>query len=689
MSTLEMIDKHNKSPLGLKDGFITTFKFSGSGLGLSEEEIRLQVALKADGSIATESTSRWVVRLKKQRKIDRFRILLDEAGKEFKYYKDEGGYTVFCLYHETCTKSYKDWMFCSEEDARIIIDEIKYWDSYYLVEGNRIPSFSTSVKEDADAVQFFYSMCGYRASIYVDDRVGKQKKNGYFYKNISYQVIPTTQTRLSLERKPGRKVNIEEVYAGEYKYCFTVPTGAFVARRGGNIFITGNSGKSFMSLLYPLKFIDDPWFRGIIFRKTNAEIKAQSGLWEKAQELYGKIYGRKNLKIQQNELKITFPSGASLKFSYLENEKDKYKHQGAEYTFVLFDEGTHFSKSQVMYLLSRIRSQRAKHHKQMILTCNPDPDWFALDWIRPYLLEDGTPNPDMDGFVRYYILDSNTFIWSDSKEELMERYPHLGIPRSFTFISANCHDNIPLLKADPEYPSRLMALDYVDMQRLYKGNWYVRPSKSGFFKREWVTEVKDPPAHSDIEKIVRAYDIAGTLKSDSNPDPDYTASVKMAKLKNGQYIILDVCRFRGRHGDVKMHILENAKRDGVGVDILIPTDPGAAGKSATRMLVQEIIEAGYYATSKFISGNKVYRYRPFSAAAQSGLIEILYGCSNDLENKVYADNSFYYSEQEQFDGGRKGHDDGCSTKSSINPSNSGKLSIETILSQAERIIGVI
>jgi predicted phage terminase large subunit-like protein len=417
------------------------------------------------------------------------------------------------------------------------------------------------------------------------------------------------------------------------------------------------SGKSYMALLYPLKFIHDPHFRGIIFRKTRTELKAQSGLWENALNIYGRVFGLKNIKVWQNDLKIEFPSGATLKFSYMENEADLLAHQGAAYTFVLYDESTHFSQRQIEYIRSkRIRSANATHHKQMILTCNPDPDWFALDWIKPYLDETGVPNKAMDGVVRYFIVDADTYVWADTREELLERYPDLE-PVSFTFISANCLDNVPLMEADPKYAEKLKSANWVDAQRYFFGNWYVRPSSSGFWKREWCEELHELPAASDIEKIVRAYDFAGTLKSDSNPDPDYTASCKMAKLRSGEYLILEVCRLRARYHDITKHIIENAIRDGIKVDIIIPQDPGAAGKAAAIMQVKDIVESGFYARTRPTSMNKIDRFKPFSAASQAGLVKVMKGCSNDLENKVFDDNSFYYNEMEQFNGGRKNHDD--------------------------------
>ena len=434
------------------------------------------------------------------------------------------------------------------------------------------------------------------------------------------------------------------------------------------------SGKSYISLLYPLKFADDPYFRGVIFRNTTGEITAQNGLWENACEIYTKIYGNSDdlkkqgkkggIKIHIKDLKITFPSGASLKFAYLESRKDLQRHQGAAYTFCLFDEATHFSREMFEYLVKRMRSARAKHKKQMVLTCNPDPDWDCLDWIKPYLLEDGTPDTTKDGKIRYYVVDNGNYIWADDRGTLEDVYgngPDSGI-RSFTFISANCLDNPPLMEADPSYVSNLKAQPWVDVQRYFYGNWFVRPSAAGYFRREWVEEVVgyDP---SQITKIARAYDFAGSLRSDSNPSPDYTVSALMAKMKDGTYLVLDIKRTRIRYGDWERFIVENAVEDRDkfrNVDILIPQDPNPAAKAACEMLIRSLAESGLYAQKIRASSSKLDRFRPFSSMCQNSGVKFLKGCSTDLENNIHNDNGFAYNELEAFDGlrrrGESGHD---------------------------------
>lgn len=425
------------------------------------------------------------------------------------------------------------------------------------------------------------------------------------------------------------------------------------------------SGKSHIALLFPLKYKDDPFFRGVIFRKTTSELQ---DLWDRACEMYPKLYpkddrGRSPVKIHQQKMRITFPSGATVLFSYLDHEKDRLKHQGKEYNFILFDEATHFSQTQIEYLRGRLRSSRSKNAIQMVLTCNPDPDSIIYDWIEWYLHPDGLPNLEKDGVVRYYLVQSGDYIWADTREELMERFPEEDPEdiQSFTFISATCYDNPVLLDNDPGYVGRLKANNEVDVQRLLYGNWKVRPSSAGIMKREWFHELEQDPAWTEIVKTVRAFDFAGTLKSDANPSPDYTACVKMSKLKNGTYHIHEVRRVRVRYGDWIKWILQCAVDDGSKVDIIIPIDPNPAAAAASMMLARTLSEHGLFVRRFKTTGRKIDRARPFASMLLNGGVSILKDCATDEENNINYDNTFYFKECEAFDGekrkGENGHDD--------------------------------
>lgn len=422
------------------------------------------------------------------------------------------------------------------------------------------------------------------------------------------------------------------------------------------------SGKSFVLLLYPLKFSEDPYFRGIIFRKTTGEITGQGGLWETAVELYSNVFDG-DIKINKTEMRITFPSGGSIKFSHMEKSGDRFRHQGNQYSFIGFDEGTHFGKEEITYLGTRLRSARAKHKMQMVITCNPDPDWDYIDFVKPYLDDEGTPKAEMDGVVRYYTVVQDEFKFSDNREDLEKLRGATGEGsgvRSYTFISATCEDNPPLLKNNPEYVGELRSKPYIDMMRLLYGNWYVRPTGSTYFERDWCEEV-DYVNEEDVVSTVRCHDFAGTLKSDINPNPDYTTSVRMRLMRDGTYIIDDIRRHRIRHGDWFDWVLKCSYNDPPSTVYYIPEDPNPAAKKASMMFARQLSEAGLFVRRLRTNRSKLDRFRPFSSMAQNGGVKFLSNCATCEENNIVNDLSFVYAELEIFTGernrSRHGHDD--------------------------------
>lgn len=256
-------------------GFIgkvpTTYDYSdGYSLGLSENEIRLGVALKADGHINNINSMQYIIRLKKERKIERMEWLLNELEYDYKKrYQESTGYTIFSLYAGWCSKTIADWMMCSKEDAQVIMDEYHHWDGLYQPFGNRISEYSTADKEEADAMQYFGNICGFRSSINTHDRVGETLKEHYQRKSVEYTVTFSNQTNISLmpynNGKTGKTMATKEPSVDGYKYCFTVPTGFLLLRRNDSVFVTGNCGKTYMALYCALSEVLD---RSTVYEKV-------------------------------------------------------------------------------------------------------------------------------------------------------------------------------------------------------------------------------------------------------------------------------------------------------------------------------------------------------------------------------------------------------------------------------------
>ena len=378
-----------------------------------------------------------------------------------------------------------------------------------------------------------------------------------------------------------------------------------------------------------------------------------------------------DVKINHKAQKFTFPSGAEISYTHLDTDEQAEAFRGSEFSHALLEEATELKEDHVLVILSRLRT-KANMTPSMGITCNPSPTHFLRKWIDWYLLPEGhehagRPDPSKDGIVRYFLRIDNEMIWADTKEELFERYkdPTLPddhveqpMPVSFTFISGNIYDNPILMKTQPQYLASLKAMKRVKQERDLWGNWNVKEQTAGFWDSSWCDEVLQPPSKKDVIRKVRVWDISGARKSETYPNPDYTASVLMSLTRSGQYVIEDVMRFRDTFQGVYKKILETALEDGKDVQVLIPQDSGQAGITAAKSLQVYLAERQVAAKLVKTSKSKLDRFRPFAAASEAGAVHILKGCASDLENKIYNDNLFFYSELENFvDKGRNQKDD--------------------------------
>lgn len=406
------------------------------------------------------------------------------------------------------------------------------------------------------------------------------------------------------------------------------------------------AGKSHCLLGSFLKFCHHPRTRGVIFRRTTKQLSNPGGLFDSAVNLYKQVDPK--LKIRQRDLEILFSSGATLKFAYLDNPSDKYNFQGAELTFIGFDEIQQLTEENVMYLLSRLRSTTVDYKKQVVATGNPDYESFIRHWVEFALDPSGIPIRKETYPTRYMVQISNGKIhWSDDRKELEELYgsgDESGI-LSFVFVPGTIYDNPPLMKADPTYISKLKSLPRVEMERLLLGSWYARAEAAGHFKRDWVKLVKHP--NLNAKKRVRAWDLAFSKPSEQYRDPDWTRGVLISKDKVNVYTVEDVVGCRERVHDVEKLIFETAQRDGQDVIISIPQDPNAAAAAYAKDLQRKLSEMGYVCRLQKPVKSKIVRFAPFASISQAGFVQVV----EDNWNKEFFD------ELEIFDGSGKTKDD--------------------------------
>lgn len=406
-------------------------------------------------------------------------------------------------------------------------------------------------------------------------------------------------------------------------------TRADVAIYGG----AAGGGKSYALILEPLRHIDNPLYRATIFRHNYNQITNQGGLWDESREVYTYVRGAQART--SPKYGWTFRSGARVSFAHIERDDDCKNWQGSQICMIGFDELTHFSEYQFFYMLSRNRSICGVK-PYVRATCNPDADSWVAEFISWWIdQKTGYPIKERSGVLRWFVRLDNTIIWFDDYKSAYNSVLEQGydknlakeMPKSCTFIMSTLDDNQLLLKKNPQYKANLLAMSEVEMERLYKGNWKIKPQAGLFFKRSQVTVIDKQP--SDITTLCRAWDLAATSE-DENGDAAYTAGVLMGMCSNGRFVILDVINQRLEAGGVRTLLLNTCKADNAQygyVRTRIPQDPGQAGKAQSIDIVHML--AGYDAVARLESGSKESRAEPVAAQWQHGFFDVMQGAWNN------------------------------------------------------------
>lgn len=667
----DVLEDHKKGDRGFRHLIKTGFSYSGKGIDLTEGELRLQIAVQADGRIVKGGKNNYTqMRFSKKRKYDRLKSILEDWGLP---YKDNGSkfcerYSNKTAYEIIVFPKFADKVFdfkyyqATKMQLEIIKDEVGHWDGTIYPSG--LVRYSTTVKKNADFIQFVFHALGYNSSLSVRDESTREDCND------CYQVdcVSKGDGYRSFTGK-GYRQEVEIVKSIDgFQYCFDLGGGFFLARRNNKVFITHNSGKSYMGLMRFLLYVDDPNFFGYVFRLNATDMKGGGGLFQTACRMF-QAYD-KRVKYTKQPMCIYFPSGATINFTGIDGDSGLESIRGIEISAAMIDEGSQHDEDTVFWIISRLRT-KAKMIPNIWITCNPSPDSFLCGWLEKYYLYpkgtiindesvEGRPNPEVDGDLRWFLRLGNEMVWGATKEELIEKYSSSfptdrlsGLstcqPRSFRFISATCHDNPPLLESDPNYVSNLLNLPRIEKERLYFGSWFAREETSGYFKRSWLDgRMIDNVDHSQVKRWVRCFDIAYSVPSESNPHPDYTASVLMAKMQNDDFVIVHAERVRMRAGEVEDHVIDVILKDKEyykgNYQAYLPQDPSAGQMARVYWAKLGLSRGVALRFHRVTSQNgKIGSFQPFSASAENGLVKAV----KDPEW-----NDFYFSELESFDGKR-------------------------------------
>ncbi|MBQ9735777.1 MAG: terminase family protein [Clostridia bacterium] len=195
-------------------------------------------------------------------------------------------------------------------------------------------------------------------------------------------------------------------------------------------------GKSYGQLVDALRYaVRYPRSKQLILRRTYAEL--EKSLIRVSLGLYPKdIY---SYNASQHTGKFT--NGSLIDFGYCATENDVFQYQSAEYDVIRFDELTHFTEFQYIYLISRLRGTSG-YPKQVKSSTNPGGVGHV--WVKERFIDPAPPET-------VFSAGENTRL----------------------FIPSKIDDNHFLTSGDPDYKKRLCALPESQRRALLYGDWNI------------------------------------------------------------------------------------------------------------------------------------------------------------------------------------------------------------------------
>ncbi len=408
-------------------------------------------------------------------------------------------------------------------------------------------------------------------------------------------------------------------------------------------------GKSFWLVMEAARHISVHNYAGVLMRRTMPEITQPGGLWDETQNIYPGLGG---VPRQSPKLSWTFPlpnkKKSTIGLFQMQHEKNRFDWKGAQVPFFGIDEATSFTWPMILYMISRMRSMCGVR-PSMRMTTNPDPDHPLREFIDWWIDSRGYPRKDRAGIIRWFKIKNDKVHWGASKKELEQK--GLMRPKSFTFIPSALEDNQILMQADPDYEGNLEALPQHEVEKLRGGNWDARAKAGDYFQKSYFEIIDKFPEKLLKCENIRYWDRAATTPDAENPDPDWTAGVRVWEVpaKYGypfKFIVSHVERFRGGPGEVERRMVNTAKQDSRGCIVGGEQEPGASGKKEVYALKKTFVD--YRTEFQLASGDKGTRATPASIEAKKGNIAIVKGKWN----------APFLDELEGFTGGNQSmHDD--------------------------------
>ena len=337
-------------------------------------------------------------------------------------------------------------------------------------------------------------------------------------------------------------------------------------------------GKSDALLMGALQYVHVPEYRALLFRRTYKDLALPKALMDRADEWLSGT----DAKWDASERTWKFPSGASLTFGYLENDRDKYRYQSAEFQYIAFDELTQFTETQYLYLFSRLR-RLAGQDIPLRMRAASNPGGIGHQWVY------------------------RRFVNPDTRKNNL-------------FIPARLEDN-PYLDKE-QYEDSLSELDRTTWRQLREGDWLAK-REGALFSTELIDaqRVTRTPA---LIRVVVGVDPAVT----SSETSDETGIVAAGLDAAGHCYILGDYSLRGTPLDWARAVVKGFRRHQADRVIGEVNNGGDLVEMNLRQ-----VDPNIPFTKVHASRGKIIRAEPIAALYEQGRVHHL-GTFPELEDQM-------------------------------------------------------
>tara|TARA_Y100000593_G_scaffold41303_1_gene79289 strand:+ start:1715 stop:3289 length:1575 start_codon:yes stop_codon:yes gene_type:complete len=389
-------------------------------------------------------------------------------------------------------------------------------------------------------------------------------------------------------------------------------------------------GKTHGTIMLPSQYFETGEFKCAFFRKSNKETRLPGGLWDEAKALWEPVFKG---KARENMLDVVFPSGSRVSFEQLfkEGRSAAEGFKGMQAPLQIWDEASGFQEDSVFYVATRVRGSE-NFKKQVVLTVNPDRDNWTFKLVRPWVDPDFPVSPGPDGLC-YFIRceDKESVPPTVRLDDIIHQDQNILWVKSTTegaqsleYIHATVEDNLFIGK---DYIARINAADRISRIRLLGGpeSWFIRHTSGEMFDRSWFKIVRRGD-HPKVIRWVRSWDFAGRKEQRKGKQPDFNASGWVGITACNSFVIDDVTNLRLTPAETEDLVKEKWQRDRAIEDheVLFQVGGGDAGFHVAHTYRRHVIPDARLVELK-LTGDKITRAEPFSAAAEQGRVYVIDG----------------------------------------------------------------